>query len=122
MEFKIRGNPAVIFGDETDEYIAAARHYGNKSHNLLKHYAQDLGFEYFTASNKIEFDQIYEKFVTPKITNKPILFEIFTNDKEEIMSQLIMSQIEKNTKSITKQIVKNILGESGVNTLKKIIK
>ena len=40
------------FGDEAAPFMAAAGHFGNKSPQLIKHYAEDLGYEYLSASNK----------------------------------------------------------------------
>ena len=54
-EFHNSDHPASKFGAEGDPYIAAAGHYGNKSPELVKHYAQDLGYEYMTASTKEEY-------------------------------------------------------------------
>ena len=55
IEFRQHINRAAQFGEDTDTYIAAAGHYGNKSRVLVRHYAEDLGFIYLTASNKEEF-------------------------------------------------------------------
>lgn len=82
-EFRNRESFAYQFGDSADPYMAAAGHYGNKSAMLVKHYAEDLGFEYLTASNKEEYLEYLPKFVCPTIGNKPILFEIFTDFKDE---------------------------------------
>ena len=122
MEFKIKNNPAVQFGDETDDYIAAAGHYGNKSIDLVKHYIQDLGLNYISASNKQEFEIVYKQFLDPEIKNKSILFEVFTNDKEEKEAIQIISQLEINPKNRLKQMTKQVLGESLINAIKKSIK
>lgn len=39
-EFKNYSYAGAIFGDETDKYIAAAGHYGSKSEDLIKNYAE----------------------------------------------------------------------------------
>ena len=54
-EFRNFNHPGAAFGEDADWFIAAAGHYGNKSPALVKHYAEDLGFEYLTASNKEEY-------------------------------------------------------------------
>ena len=46
-EFRHYSHPASILKEDADPFVAAAGHYGNKSGELVKHYAQDLGFEYF---------------------------------------------------------------------------
>ena len=50
---------------------------------ILKHYAEDLGFEYLSASNKEEFLMNVDRFTTPEHLSKPLLFEVFTNSEDE---------------------------------------
>lgn len=121
-EFKLYMHKTADFGEDTDEYVAGARHFGNKSLELVKHYATDLGFEYLSASNKEEFEQVYDGFIAPQITNKSKLLEVFTTDQDENMAQVLMKQIETNIKGGTKMLAKEILGEKGIRILKNIIK
>jgi 2-succinyl-5-enolpyruvyl-6-hydroxy-3-cyclohexene-1-carboxylate synthase len=72
-----------LLGDEVDEYVAAARHNGNKSNNLIKDFSRNLGFEYLSASSKDEFEKVYKRFVTPEITDAPMLFEVFVDADDE---------------------------------------
>lgn len=51
-----------MFGDDTDKFIAAKGHFGNQSKTLVRSYAENLGFEYLTASNKDEFEAVYKRF------------------------------------------------------------
>lgn len=83
QEFKNYSCFSSIFGNEADKYIAAQGHFGNQSHILIKNYAEALGFEYLTASCKDDFLSVSERFMTPVITEKPMLFEVFTNSEEE---------------------------------------
>ena len=121
-EFRNYGHIGHRFGEDADMYIAAAGHYGKKSHLLLNHYAEDLGFEYISASNKEEYLNSVEKYLNPKITDKPILFEIFTDSKDESEAIRIMKNIELPTKIKVKKMVKSAIGEQGVNIIKKIIR
>ncbi|MDR0606076.1 MAG: 2-succinyl-5-enolpyruvyl-6-hydroxy-3-cyclohexene-1-carboxylate synthase [Bacteroidales bacterium] len=121
-EFKIGNHVAMQFDDETDEYIAAARHYGNQSPTLVKHYAQDLGFEYLSSYNKHEFELVYEQFLAPKIKEKPILFEVFTNSSDENKAIEIIRQTGINIKGKAKQMVKQVLGEKAAKAFNRIVK
>ena len=121
-EFRNYGHIGHNFGEDADMYIAAAGHYGKKSHLLLKHYAEDLGFEYISGSNKKECLNNIEKYLNPKITDKPILFEVFTDSKDESEAIKIMKNIEISTEGRAKKIVKSAIGEQGINIIKKIIK
>ena len=93
-EFKLYDHYAHIFGEDANPYIAAAGHFGNKSSKLLKHYAEDLGFEYMTASNKDEYHNNVDRFLTNKQLPKPILFEIFTDSKNESDALYIIKNTE----------------------------
>lgn len=105
-EFRMYNHYAARFGDEADPFIAAAGHFGNQSPDLVRHYAQDLGFEYLTASNKEEFLKNVEHFTTPKTLPKPILFEVFTNHKDESDALRAMRKIIKATPTKTTAVPK----------------
>jgi len=125
-EFKLSGNPGYLFGDEADTYIAAAGHYGNKSSSLVKHYAQDLGFEYMSASSKKEYLCLLDKFISPQLTEKPIVFEIFTESSNENDALKIIRECDVNKKFATmfktKQIIKGVIGEGNADRVKKIFR
>ncbi|MBW4846031.1 MAG: 2-succinyl-5-enolpyruvyl-6-hydroxy-3-cyclohexene-1-carboxylate synthase [Lachnospiraceae bacterium] len=125
-EFKLSGNPGAMFGDETDTYIAAAGHYGNKSTMLVKHYAEDLDFEYLSASNKEEFMQVIDRFITPEISKKPMIFEVFTESscEDEAFNSLsyIIKDEQISAKRKAKNVMKKVLGESNTNAIKEMLK
>lgn len=111
----------AAFGDEADCFIAAAGHFGNKSQVLVKHYAEDLGFEYLTASTKGEYLQAVERFVCTDMTDRPILFEVFTDSKNESEAIRIMNNLNYSFATVFKKTTKTILGESGKKIVKKIL-
>ena len=119
-EFRNYSHYGAQFGEDADEYIAAARHYGNKSPNLIRHYAEDLGYDYLTASNKEEYMQVVDRFTTPEITDRPMLLEVFTDSKDEGDALYVIDHLQSSTSGEAKQLVKNVLGEKGVSSLKKI--
>lgn len=98
------------------EFFAADGHYGNKSKELVKKYAECLGFEYISASNKKEFSKNVDAF-TAQPQNKPILFEVFTNEKDESDALELIYNLESDAKSVAKKL----LGEKGKSFVKKII-
>jgi len=120
-EFKLSSNPGSLFGEDTDKYISAGQHFGNQSKTLVKHYVQELGFEYLCATDKHEFDQVYERFLIPEITERPMLFEVFTNCTDENEALNKISLIEEHVKGKAKQITKQILGDNRIKILKKIM-
>lgn len=109
------------FGDEeTNKYIAAGGHFGNQSPDLVRHYAEDLGFEYLCAYSKEEFEKSYHRFVEPKLTDRAMIFEIFTNDEDERKAFRVVSNIDISAEERTKQFAKQLLGEKGTKILKKV--
>jgi len=114
-EFKNSDHIAAQFEAAADKYIAAAGHYGNKSPVLVKHYAQDLGFEYLSAGNKQEFEDVCKRFLTAKITTKPMLFEVFTDSRDESealeMVRNVSGDVKRKVKRVAKTILKTMLGK-----------
>lgn len=121
IEFKNFNHHAALFEKDADDYMAAAGHFGNKSMCLVKHYAEDLGFEYLSASSKEEFKNVCNRFLTSKITDKPMILEVFTNESDESMALKMMFSMDHSTVGSTKEIAKTILGAKGVNMLKKVL-
>ncbi|NMM95222.1 thiamine pyrophosphate-binding protein [Bifidobacterium oedipodis] len=120
-EFKNYNHKAAQFGQEADAFIAARGHYGNQSHELLKHYAQDLGFEYMSASNKQEYLSNIVRFTSPEQSNKPMLLEVFTDSQDESDALRIMSTLEVNATRTAKNVARKLIGEEGVKAVKKIL-
>lgn len=121
-EFRNFNHRAAVFGDSADEFIAAGGHFGNKSHTLVKNYCESLGFEYLSASNKIEFEQVHERFLTNKILDKPMLLEVFTDNEDESNALEMLTSINTSVKRKTKDTIKSIVGEKNISKIKNLIK
>ena len=125
-EFRNYGHPCYFLGDEADYYVAAAGHYGNKSNLLVKNYAENLGYEYITASNKEEFNNAVEKFLCPENNDKPMLFEVFTETEDESNALETILNMVVDPKAIlkdkVKKVIKEVVGEKGINKIKNIVK
>lgn len=103
QEFKNVSFPgSLLLGDNIDKFTAAKGHFACQSRTLIKNYAENLGFEYLTASNKEEFSLVYERFITPDITERPMLFEVFTDTKDETEAHKLTTSIELKSKVIRK--------------------
>ncbi len=124
-EFKISQHFCYTFRDDADKYMAAAGHYGAKSPVLVKHYAEDLGFQYLSATNKEEFLSTLDTFTNPEITDKPMLLEVFTTHENENEALRLMSTITYDAKTDIKNKVANtirsVAGDKGVKIIKSII-
>lgn len=114
-------HPGAAFGEEADKFIAAAGHYGNKSNQLVRHYAEDLGYEYLSANNKEEYLQQLDRFLSPEVTDRPMLFEVFTNNEDESDAIRMMRNLNVSAKGALKEAVKSVVGEKGKETIKKIL-
>ncbi len=122
-EFKNKMSLATRAGldESSDEFIAAAGHYGNKSPKLIKHYAEDLGFQYISASGKEEYIEKVGFFVQSEITDRPILFEVFTKSEDETEALDIIRNLKASTEGMVRKAAKSIIGDSGVRTIKKLM-
>ena len=123
FEMRHRDNRGDVFKDTADNYFAAGGHFGNKSHTLLKHIAEDLGFEYLSAVNKEEYLNNLPRFIGQRAQlDKPILFECFVEVKDEYVSYEATRYVVKDSKAVVKTAVKGIIGEKGVQKLKGFLK
>lgn len=121
-EFRLFSHPANRFGDNADKFIAAGGHYAGKSPTLVKNYAQDLGFEYLCASNKEEFLQNCDRFLTPEITDRPMLFEAFVDAEAESEALKAITSITLSAKKEFYKTIRGAIPQEGINLIKKILK
>lgn len=125
-EFRLYSHPCSPFGEAADLYMAAAGHYGNKSPQLVKHYAEDLGYLYISASSKNEFIDASRVWLNPEKLDKPVLFEVFTDSQNESDSlEMITSYIVDDsfkTKLKIKNTLEKIGGEKVVGFVRKVTK
>ncbi len=110
------------FKEEANAFMAAEGHFGNKSRVLVRHFAEDLGFEYLKAEDKEEFLKNLEHFVSPESSDKPIVLEAFTEYQDETDAIEILQTLNRTSTGISKQIAKKILGEKGIQLAKQVIK
>lgn len=121
QEFKNVSFPgSLVFGDDIDKFTAAKGHFACQSKTLVKDYAENLGFEYLTASNKEEFAEVYKRFISKELTERPMLFEIFTDTKDETQANYSITSIELKSKFVRK--VHDTLMKPEMVVLKNIAK
>ena len=124
-EFKLNIHQCYTFRDEADKYMAAAGHFGAKSSVLVKHYTEDLGFQYLSASNKEEFIEALDTFTNPEITDKPMMLEVFTSHENENEALKLMTSIvcDKSVEVRGKiaNMIRSVAGEKGVKAIKDIL-
>lgn len=113
-EFRNYNHPAACFGEASDSYMAASGHYGNKSPLLIRHYAEDLGYEYLSACNKEEYLNVMDHFLDPSFHERSLIIEVFTDNENEsnalkLINNLIPKTFRQNFKEYLPSSVKTIL-------------
>lgn len=129
-EFRMHWHPCSKFDIETcNQYMSAGGHFGNKSKSFIKHMAEDLGFEYLTASIKEEFTTAVNRFTVLELTDRPMIFEIFTDSEEDGLSVNSMRHLLKDSgysgrslKLKIKETVRSFVGEEKYDALKQAFK
>lgn len=97
-----------------NNYISAVGHNGN-----AEGWAKNCGFTYLSASNKEEFLAIKEQFISEN--ENPVLLEIFTDADDEVVAMNTLISSNKSAEGKIKGVIAKVLGEKGVQTVKKII-
>ena len=108
QQFRNFDHPASSLGSQTNEFVAAAGHYGPKSPDLIKHFSQDLGFEYLSASCKDEFEKVIPKF---RERGKPVLLEVFVNEENENEALSILRNVLPHKENLASKVKKAISGK-----------
>ena len=121
-EFHNYSHPASVIGDNNiSDFIAADAHFGNKSKDLVRNYAENLGFEYITASSKKEFEKKLEYFVSNEIYKKPIIFEVFTNSTDESNALYKIRNLKKSISGEFKSNVNKVISPKLKSKIKGLI-
>lgn len=121
-EFRNYNHLGYTFGDDADKFIAAEGHYGQRSPVLIKHFAQDLGFDYISAFNKDDYKKAVAQFVDSKFTSKPLLFEVFTERQNENDALHLIRNLRLGGQTLAQNMIRKVVGPKGVQSIKKIIR
>lgn len=96
-------------------YIAAKGHYKN-----AKGWAETCGFKYLSATTEEDFLHYKKDFIG--ISDQSIILEVFTSSEDEVESYFQEIVNKMHVESNLKSTIRSVLGEKGVNILKKVIK
>lgn len=124
-EFRNYHHPATIFGEDADKYIAAGGHFGQQSHQLVKHYAEDLGFNYYSIICKDDLMNLESIIIDPIVQNKPLLVEVFTSteDESEALRLVRTFLVDKTDYAVRKikDLGKAILPDKAIGVMRRLM-
>lgn len=118
VEFKLGD---LQYKTDVGSYIAADNHFKN-----AEGWAKTQGFKYIVAKNKNEFNCNINKFIGE--SDKPVIFEIFTDPEDEKTAGLIIVDQNRNETSSEeikhglKKSIKSIIGDKNAAALKSMLK
>ena len=110
QQFRNFDHPAHMMNGGEDLFIAAAGHNGPKSPDLVKHYAEDLGFRYLSASSKDDFQTVISEFFKK---GSSVILEVFTTAKEEGEALNLLRNLSPHSKSMKDKVKEAIIDSLG---------
>ena len=87
----------------------------------MRHYAEDLGYEYLSANSKEEYLRHLDHFLSSQMTDRPMLFEVFTTNEDESEAIRMVCNLNISVKGMLKKVTKNVVGEQGKEFIKKMM-
>ena len=105
------------------EKISSINDYISAEHTkVAAGWALSLGYEYYCASNKEEFDSVIQKF--GEKSDKPMFLEVLTDMEEDakLTKEFYSANVSQDTKSKAKRLIKSMLSDEALRKVKNIIK
>lgn len=121
-EFNMSFHPGSQFGEQTNDYIAAGGHFGNRAQKVVKAYVESLGFKYISATTKEEFLGVMDEFLVPDM-ERSVVFECFTEPKDESEAHHIIGRIDPyDTQTGMVPKLKSLVPSRVKNAVKELVK
>lgn len=121
-EFTQYNHPGSAFGAEADKFIAAGGHFGRKSRDLVKGYAEALGLDYMAVTGKTDSEAALAKFFSPDASEKPMLAEVFTDSNDESEALKIIKNVNDDGKVNIKRMAKNLIGQNNIQIARRLLR
>ena len=119
-EFKNFNHRASNF--DSDNFVAAKGHFGNKSPNLVKNYSENLGFQYYGCHTKIDFEVILNTLMSSTLGVKSIIIELFINESDESLAlEVITKLIKPKASSSAKELAIKAIGVENKERVKRLL-
>lgn len=121
QQFRNFDHPAHYMNGDENLYIAAAGHNGPQSPDLVKHYAEDLGYRYYTASSKDSFLSVIPDFFKK---GSSVILEVFISAEDEGKALSVLRNIiprKDDIKNRVKDIIVDTLGSDKISAIKTLL-
>ena len=121
QQFRNTDHPASRLGKDVDSFVAAMGHYGPKSPELIKHYVENIGIRYLTASSKDEFESVLPDFLKK---GESVVLEAFTTEQDENEAFIILRNLipaKKGFKPYLKKTILHCLNEKQIQTVQRLL-
>ncbi len=120
-EFTQYGHRGSALGTDANSFIAADGHFGQKSRELVKGYAEALGVEYIAISGKQDSEAAAARLLSPVKSDRPILVEAFVDADDESLALKTIKSVDVSPRKKVRQIAKDILGPAGIRLAKRLL-
>lgn len=120
-EFTQFGHPGSELGSAANRFIAAGGHFGRQSTTLVRNYAEALGIEYISITEKSELESAASVWLEPGARERPLLIEAFTAPEDESKALKAMKSLETGRKADAKELAKAMLGPQNIRALKRVL-
>jgi len=121
-EFTQYGHNGSIFQGDADKFIAADGHFGSRSPQLGKYYAEGLGLDYVQISSKEECDVLVTRLFSSDKQDRPLLVEVFVDPEDESDALKAIRNLEQDYRNKIVKMAKRVLGPVGIRTAKQILR
>lgn len=111
---------ANAIGVSENDYVCAAGHYSQP--NLIKCYAEGLGFNYVRVNDKKEYLLNLKDITSAKIAEKPMIVELIVDSEDEDMALNLIGSIMVDDSNLAKVAIKKAIGKKGINAIKKMVR
>lgn len=119
-EFTQYGHPGSALGVQAEEFIAAVGHFGSKSPDLVKCYAEGLGIEYMRVRGKDDACSAMKRLLSSEMYDRPILVEAFVNAEDESIALEKIKNLLPSRRGVARRFAKELIGAEGVRVAKRI--
>ncbi len=121
-EFTQHGHPGSTYRHDANRFVAADGHFGKKSRDLVKGYAEALGLEYIAMTSKHESADSIDRFLTIEKRERSILVEAFVDADDESLALKLIRGIDSNRSLRVRSAVKDLVGQENIKIAKRILR